>query len=194
METIYFATSNKRKVEDYSRRFAPLGFEVIQLDIELNEGRSLDILEIAKAKLEQAKAAYPNYKIIVEDRGFIIPSLNNFPGPFVKVFLNSIGIVGILDLMINKKDKTAKFVSVLGYFDGTQDHFFEDIEIGFLPDQIKGENLRGWTDILYIYGHPLFPKQSLAELSDSQWQEYLNEIEKQDYLTKFGDFLKGEVV
>ena len=190
MKTIYFATSNARKVEDYSRRFAPLGFEVVQLDIELNEGRSLDILEIAKAKLEQAKAAYPNYKIIVEDRGFIIPSLNNFPGPFVKVFLDSIGIVGILDLMINKKDKTVKFVSVLGYFDGTQDHFFQDIETGFLLDQIKGDNLRGWTDILYIYGHPIFPDQSLAELSDSHWQEYLNETEKQDYLTKFSDFLK----
>ena len=189
MKDIYFVTSNERKVADYNRRFEPLGYKVVQLNFDLNEGRSLDIGEISKLKLEQAKGASKNKPVFVEDRGFFIPELNGFPGPFVKLFLKSIGIVGILKLMANVNDRKAQFVSVLAYWDGEKEHFFYDNEEGFLVEEIRKGNLRGWTDILYIYGYKTHPGKALCELNDKEWEDYLKEIENNDYIKQFIDFL-----
>ena len=52
-----------------------------------------------------------------------------------------------------------------------------------------GDNLHGWTELLYIYGHPSFPDRSLAELNDEEWQEYLNAIETVDGFAMVRDYL-----
>ena len=64
-------------------------------------------------------------------------------------------------------------------------------EEGFVIDEPRGDNLHGWTELLYIYGHPSFPVCSLAELNDEEWKEYLAAIETvggfvmlRDYLAK----------
>jgi len=189
MKTILFVTSNSRKVEDYNRRFAKADYLVEQLNIDLNEGRSLDIQEITKLKLDQAKIASKNNPVFVEDRGFFIPTLNGFPGPFVKLFLKSIGIEGVIDLMKTKNDREAKFVSVLGFWDGENEYFFEEIEEGFITNDIRKGDIRGWTEILNIYGHSSFPGKALSELSDNEWEKYLSTIEKNDYINKFIRFL-----
>ena len=186
---IFLVTSNPRKVEDYNRRLDNSNYIIKNVSLDLNEGRSLDIKEIAELKLAQAKTLYPNERIIVEDRGFFIPALNNFPGPFVKVFLNSIGTKGLLKLMEGMEDRRANFVSVLAYFDGEKDHYFYDYEKGFLINEEKGSNIRGWTEILYIYGRETFPDRSLAELNDQEWESYLIDIEKNDFIEEFKTFL-----
>jgi non-canonical purine NTP pyrophosphatase (RdgB/HAM1 family) len=187
---IHLVTSNQRKVDDYNRRINLPNLEIVRLNVDLDEGRSLDIQEIANIKLQQAKKLFPNKAILVEDRGFFIPALNNFPGPFVKIFLKSIGIEGVLKLMESKEDRTALFITVLAYFDGNTDHFFVDTEIGFLGLTAKGNNIRGWTDILYIYGHEAFPNKSLAELNDEEWSKYLEKIEVNDYINQFLSFVQ----
>ena len=132
MKKILFITSNNRKIEDYNRRFEPAGYHIEQLNIDINEGRSLDIKEITHLKLQQAKKASEGNPVFVEDRGFFISALNGFPGPFVKLFLKSIGVQGIIDLMRTKTDRTAKFISVLGYWDGNKEHYFIETEEGFI--------------------------------------------------------------
>lgn len=189
MKKLLFVTSNDRKIKDYNRRFEPLGYHIEQLNIDLNEGRSLDIKEITQLKLQQAKKASLGNPVFVEDRGFFIPALNGFPGSFVKVFLKSIGVQGIIDLMRTKTDRTAKFISVLGYWDGNQEHYFIEIEDGFITNDVCVGDLRGWTEILYIYGYKTHPGRSLCELNDEEWNEYLCDIEKNDYIQKFLSFL-----
>ena len=186
---IFLVTSNPRKVEDYNRRLDNSNYIIKNVSLDLNEGRSLDIKEIAELKLAQAKTLYPNERIIVEDRGFFIPALNNFPGPFVKVFLNSIGTKGLLKLMEGMEDRRANFVSVLAYFDGEKDHYFYDYEKGFLINEEKRSNIRGRPEILYIYGRETFPDKSLAELNDQEWESYLIDIEKNDFIEEFKTFL-----
>jgi len=189
VKKIYFVTSNKRKVIDYNRRLALLGYKVLQLNNDLNEGRSLDIEEIAKLKLGQAREVSSGRPVFVEDRGFFIPAFQGFPGPFVKLFLKSIGISGLMKLMQDIEDRRAQFISVLAYWDGKQEHYFYDNEEGFLTKNIRSGDIRGWTDILYIYGYKTHPKKALCELNDTEWNEYLKEIEKNDYIKKFCDFL-----
>ena len=189
---IHFITSNQRKFTSLQKFLQPLGVDLQQLDYDFDEGRGLDIQMIAKSKLSQAKKTFPNKRLIIDDRGFFIPALKGFPGPFVKLLLDSFSYPGIIKLMQGETDRRAIFSFAVGYFDGEKDHIFVADEEGFIIDEPRGDNLHGWTGLLYIYGHPRFPGRSLAELNNEEWQEYLAAIETVDGFVMLRDYLKGE--
>ena len=186
---IHFITSNHQKFTSLQKLLQPLGIDLYQLDYDFDEGRGLDIQTIAKSKLYQAKKVFPNKRLIVDDRGFFIPALKGFPGPFVKLLLDSFSYPGIIKLMQGETDRRAIFSFVVGYFDGEKDHIFIADEEGFIIDEPRGDNLHGWTELLYIYGHPSFPGRSLAELNDEEWKEYLAAIEAVDGFAMVRDYL-----
>ena len=190
---IHFITSNQRKFASLQKLLQPLDIDLQQLDHDFDEGRGLDIQTIAKSKLAQAKKVFPNKRLIVDDRGFFIPALKGFPGPFVKLLLDSFNYPGIIKLMQGETDRRAIFSFAVGYFDGEKDHIFVADEEGFIIDQPRGDNLHGWTELLYIYGHPSFPGRSLAELNDEEWKEYLAAIEAVDGFAMVRDYLAGNL-
>ena len=191
-KTIYFVTSNRRKFASLKKLLQPLDIDLRRLDYDFDEGRSLDIRSITEDKLAQAKKAFPDKYLIVDDRGFFIPALKGFPGPFVKLLLDSFSYEGIIKLMHGETDRRAIFSFAVGYFDGTKDHIFVADEEGFITDKPRGNNLHGWTELLYIYGHPSFPGRSLAELNDSEWQGYLTAIEDVDAFVLLRDYLSSK--
>ena len=186
---IHFITSNQKKFTSLQKLLQPIGVDLQQLDYDFDEGRGLDIQTIAKSKLSQAKKAFPNKRLIVDDRGFFIPALKGFPGPFVKLLLDSFSYPGIIKLMQGETDRRAIFSFTVAYFDGKEDRIFVTDEEGFIIDEPRGDNLHGWTELLYIYGHPSFPGRSLAELNDEEWQEYLAAIEAVDGFVMLRDYL-----
>lgn len=121
-DVIYFVTSNSQKFTSLKNLLSPLGIDLRQLEYDFDEGRDLDIRKIAEAKLVQAKRAFPGKKSIVDDRGFFIPALKGFPGPFVKLVLDSFSHEGIAKLMQGELDRRAIFSFAAGYFDGEKDH------------------------------------------------------------------------
>lgn len=191
--SIHFITSNQRKFASLQKLLQPLGIDLHQLDYDFDEGRGLDIQTIAKSKLSQAKKVFPNKRLIVDDRGFFIPALKGFPGPFVKLLLDSFSYPGIIKLMQGETDRRAILSFTVSYFDGKEDHIFVADEEGFIIDQPRGDNLHGWTELLYIYGHPSFPGRSLAELNDEEWKEYLAAIEAVDGFAMVRDYLAGNL-
>ena len=190
---IHFITSNHQKFTSLQRLLQPLGVDLQQLDYDFDEGRGLDIQMIAKSKLSQAKKVFPNKRLIVDDRGFFITALKGFPGPFVKLLLDSFSYPSIVKLMQDETDRRAIFSFAVGYFDGGKDHIFVADEEGFIIDEPRGDNLHGWTVPLYIYGHPSFPGRSLAELNDEEWKEYLAAIEAVDGFAMVRDYLAGDL-
>lgn len=188
-EQVYFVTSSNKKFTSLRQLLAPIGVDLHKLEYDFDEGRDLDIRRIAEAKLLQAKRAFPEKKLIVDDRGFFIPALKGFPGPFVKLVLDSFSHQGIIKLMRGEADRRAIFSFAIGYFDGQSDHILIANEEGFIVDSSRGDNLHGWTELLYVYGHPSFPGRSLAELNDEEWQGYLTAIEDIDVFVKLRDFL-----
>ncbi len=175
-QDLYFVTSNNKKFQSLSKMLSPIGINLLRLEYDFDEGRELSIESVAKSKLDQAKQAFPDKKIVVDDRGFFIPALNGFPGPFVKLLLNSFSYKGLVKLMNGESDRRALFSYAIGYFDGHTDHIFVANEEGFITEKPQGDNLHGWTELLYIYGHPRYPGKSLAELTDAEWDDYLEQI------------------
>ena len=190
---IHFITSNHQKFASLQKLLHLLGVDLRQLEYDFDEGRGLDIQTIAKSKLSQAKKVFPNKRLIVDDRGFFIPALKGFPGPFVKLLLDSFSYPGIIKLMQGETDRRAIFSFTVGYFDGKEDHIFVADEEGFIIDEPRGDNLHGWTELLYIYGHPSFPGRSLAELNNEEWKEYLAAIETVDGFAILRDYLAGNL-
>ena len=192
-QDIYFITSNKKKYESLKKQLGSIGVTLKQQIYDFDEGRELSIEAVAKYKLAQAKKAFPDKKIIVDDRGFFIPALNGFPGPFVKLLLDSFSYKGLIKLMANEKDRRAIFSYAVAYYDGEKDKVLVANEVGFITNKPKGTNLHGWTDLLYVYGHPTFPNKSLAELDDKEWKEYLKSIEDVDPFSLLKKHLSSEL-
>lgn len=192
-KTIYFVTSNKKKFLSLKKKLASLNINLERLEYDFDEGRDLSIKQVAKKKLAQAKEAFPDKHLIVDDRGFFIPALNGFPGPFVKLLLESFSYRGLIKLMSGEKDRRAIFSYAVGYFNGKNDTIFVADEVGFITDTPKGDNLHGWTELLYVYGYPSFPDRSLAELSDSEWEKYLEDIEDIDSFALLEKYLSENI-
>ena len=192
-QDIYFITSNKKKYESLKKQLGAIGVTLKQQIYDFDEGRELSIEAVAKYKLAQAKKAFPDKKIIVDDRGFFLQALNGFPGPFVKLLLDSFSYKGLIKLMANEKDRRAIFSYAVAYYDGKKDKVLVANEVGFITNKPKGTNLHGWTDLLYVYGHPTFPNKSLAELDDKEWKEYLKSIEDVDPFSLLKKHLSSEL-
>lgn len=190
---IYFVTSNAKKFISLQKMLAPVEVDLQRLEYDFDEGRDLDIRKITEAKLAQAKRAFPGKRLVVDDRGFFIPALGGFPGPFVKLLLDSFSYKGLIKLMAGEIDRRAVFSFGLGYFDGASDTILTADEVGFITDEPRGDNLHGWTELLYVYGYDTFPGRSLAELDDDEWQEYLASIEEVDVFAKLRDYLAGKL-
>lgn len=186
---IYFVTSNTKKFISLQKMLASVEVNLRRLEYDFDEGRDLDIRKITEAKLAQAKRAFPGKRLVVDDRGFFIPALGGFPGPFVKLLLDSFSYKGLIKLMAGETDRRAIFSFGLGYFDGASDTILTADEVGFITDEPRGDNLHGWTELLYVYGYDTLPGKSLAELSDDEWQEYLISIEEVDVFAKLRDHL-----
>lgn len=186
---IYLVSTNKRKFEEYSAVINNVERKLVQFDAELIEPQSTDSMAIIEHKLQQAKQLLPGKRVLVDDRGFDIHALNGYPGPMLKFTLATIGYQGFLKLMEGKRDRRADFITSLGYYDGRDDAYFQTKEEGFLTEKPQGENLRGWNDLLYIYGYKTVPGKSLAEYSDAEWSAYLEALNEDDVMKQFLQYI-----
>jgi len=137
---LIFASKNEYKFKEIQEL---LNCHKIKLDlypIDLSETQS-DFLEvIASAK---ATCAYNTIKekLIVEDTGLFIHSLNNFPGPYSSFILKTIGNSGILDLLTTKSNRSATFKSVVAFNDGLCIRVFSGEVEGTISTYVAKE---GW--------------------------------------------------
>ncbi|MBQ9765942.1 MAG: hypothetical protein IJW18_07070, partial [Lachnospiraceae bacterium] len=85
-------------------------------DYDFREIRSESIEEIAIVKVLEA---YEMTKMptIALDAGFYVEKLNGFPGVYVQYFLGTIGIEGLLKLMIGEDERICCFKQCLAYYD-----------------------------------------------------------------------------
>ncbi|MFB6470837.1 MAG: XTP/dITP diphosphatase [Vulcanisaeta sp. AZ3] len=112
---VFFVTSNRGK-------FLEALSVLREYDIELQLDTSHKKLEIQSESLEDivnnaitniCRESVNEY-FVIEDDGLFISALNGFPGPYSSYVYKTIGLNGVLKLMINTNDRTAYFKSVVG--------------------------------------------------------------------------------
>jgi inosine triphosphate pyrophosphatase len=154
---VYFITGNKNKLKEAQAILND--FEILHESIELPElqGEPEDIVK-EKAKLAAKKLNKP---VFVEDTCLCFNALNGMPGPYVKHFIEKIGREGVVRLLSDYEDKSAKAVAIIGYCEPEKEpKIFEGVVEGTIVEP-RGESGFGWDPIFIPRGH----SRTFAEMS-----------------------------
>lgn len=153
-----FATSNKFKVDEANEVGKKFGIEFVQISQNYPEIRAENVEDVA---LDGARYVYKNFQkpVIVEDTGMYITALNGFPGSYSKFVFQKIGNEGILRLLHDKKDRSATFISAIGYFDGKILETFVGKVEGNIVEKNLGSDGFGYDPIFLPKGY----KKTFAE-------------------------------
>ncbi|MEM2849765.1 MAG: XTP/dITP diphosphatase [Candidatus Bathyarchaeia archaeon] len=111
---IYFATKNEGKFREAKPIFESLDLNLTMLDVDKIEIQSDSLEDIASYAAKELTERL-NLKVVVEDAGLFIKSLNGFPGPYSAYTFKTIGLNGILKLMGGVSDRYAYFLSIVAY-------------------------------------------------------------------------------
>lgn len=181
---LFFVTGNKGKFESINNVLKKYGIELIQKSLDIKEIRSDNIEEIATHKAIEAGKIL-NKPLIVEDSGFFIPSLNGFPGPYVRFVLNTMGIEKLLKV-IEGLDKKCYFRSVIVFWHPEKEiKMFKLDEHGTLSDQQTGnDKSESWSELWKVYV-PKGCSKPIAALTDGEYSR-----SREEWYDNFREFAK----
>lgn len=154
-KTITFVTGNENKLKEVlailkegsSADESPLkNYEIVNKSIDLEEVQgTIDEVTIHKAKLAAEKLGGP---VLVEDTCLGFHAFNNLPGPYIKWFVKSIGLQGLVDMLYKFEDKGASAICTFGYCDGpgAEVKLFQGVTEGKIVES-RGPTTFGWDSI-----------------------------------------------
>ena len=154
---ITVVTGNAHKAVEIAAFFSGT-IEVMHVALDIPEHRSKDVGEIAR---EKARYAYDRLHVplIVDDTAFSIDALNGFPGPYAAYVLGAIGNAGILKLMDDVADRTARFTTAIAFSDEHGPRVFAGTINGTIVYTPRGTGGFGYDPIFEVNG------RTLAELT-----------------------------
>lgn len=191
MKEILFVTGNKEKVKWAREMVKRFGISVIHKDMDIPEVKNFDFNKVldSKADFVRNKIKKP---FVVDDNGFYINCLNGFPGPFIKLAVNVLGVNNLVHLVGHYKDKTAVFKSGLMFVDSDNSRRMFIAEGRGKIVSPRGNSLRGWGELFKIY-QPEGWNKTLAEMGDNEWNKFMKELSKIDHFRKFARWFNKKV-
>jgi len=166
MNQLIFVTKNKNKLADAQKLLPDYEIENVKFDVP--EIQSLDPKEIAQEKL---RIAYEKLQkpCFVMDTSLSFECLNGFPGPFIKFWYEeSVGAEKTCKIANLFNEHGCEFKTILGYFDGQEAHFFEEIVKGALPTEPRGTFGYTWDNIFMPAGET----RTFAEMTFEEKHQY----------------------
>jgi XTP/dITP diphosphohydrolase len=143
LTTLHFASGNENKFLEIEKLFEKeketkneKNVRVIFSKILIKEIQSDSIIEVAEDKVRKAFKVIKK-PLIVEDDGLFIEDLNGFPGIYSSFVFNTIGNKGILDLLMDNKNRRANFLSIFSFFDGKTIETFSGKTSGYITTKIS---------------------------------------------------------
>ena len=155
MEIIY-VTDNKEKFET-AQLILGDKVKLKEVSLDLIEPQRIKPKEVSEIKAKQAYAILKK-PLFVTDTGLSLYSFNGFPGALIKFFNEYTGQKGILKLLDDVKNRSAKAIVSLTFYDGKTMKTFEGITEGSIAEKEWPE---GWE-----YDKIFIPKGS-----DKTWAE-----------------------
>lgn len=188
-DKIFFGTGNPKKLKEIrevlGERFTLLSFTDLPEPLEVEETE--DTLEgnaILKARAYHAATGLPCF---ADDTGLEVTALGGRPGVYSARYAGPDGdatrnMHKLLQELDGIQDRSARFRTVIAWYDGTQLHTFEGILSGRIGLAPVGSNGFGYDPVFYPDGMD----QTLAELDADQKNAISH---RGQALRKFVDFL-----
>lgn len=181
-----FITTNSGK-----REWLSMEFKAFDIDINI-KSPMVKIIEpqadsFEEVSISKARQAYDAVKapVVVEDGGFSIPALSDFPGVYSKYINQTIGNEGLLKL-VEGKDRNAYFITATSFFDGEILKTFTKKIYGTIPLVESPTNSKNaWSNLWKIFIPDGYTK-TLSEMSEAELIAYQqNGAKKQSSLASF---------
>jgi XTP/dITP diphosphohydrolase len=146
MPTITFATGNEGKLSEARQQLEPLGFEIDAYGGGYPEIQADTLEAVARFGLETLAGEVPE-PFLLEDAGLFVDALEGFPGVYSSYVFGTLGNEGILSLLADADDPSARFRSVIGFrVDGEEHTFVGEVE-GTITEQARGSGGFGFDPI-----------------------------------------------
>lgn len=129
MKELIYITGNENKLKNASAFLSKYGLTVTGQKVDTREIQSDKVADIA---INKARDAYDMVggQLFINDASWHIPSLNGFPGPYMRYIVNWFNTEDLLALMSNKTDRTIILRDTIAYKDARQEKVFTNDVFG----------------------------------------------------------------
>jgi non-canonical purine NTP pyrophosphatase (RdgB/HAM1 family) len=172
MNKIYFSTGNERKIIEARATCDLFGIEVIPIELHFDEIQSHDPIAISKQKVQDAYERAHTSAIVVADTSWSIPSLNGFPGGYMKDIAEWLSPQDFINLLADKDDKTIIFRETIVYKDETEVKLFSKEYKGVVATSPRGNNGNSFDKVAEFNGKTFAENQDKDQTSHKP-EEYV---------------------
>lgn len=196
MTTINFITSNKGKIAALERALKTENageVEVVAQDLNLLEPQFDTVKEVSLYKAQRAFEMLQK-PVLVEDGGFCIAALNDFPGVYTKYAIKTIGANGIIKLLEGVEDRQARFISYATYIDAAGEvRQFERKggQVDICCRKVNIDSPYAWSELWKIIYVKKYGK-ALCEMSKAEVDDYMTGTSVEGSLQQFAKWYVGE--
>ncbi len=162
-DKLVLMTQNQHKLTELRPLFERFDVSFETTSMEKFEIRADNVEAVAH---EAAITAYDILKqpVVLDDSGLLVNALNGFPGTYSAYVSKTIGNAGVLRLMNGIDERTAKFVTAVGYADGSNIRTFVGVMDGNIAQAPAGKGGFGYDPIFIPRGETqTYAQLSLAE-------------------------------
>jgi non-canonical purine NTP pyrophosphatase (RdgB/HAM1 family) len=177
MKQLVFVTGNDHKAKYFSKM---VGLEVERVSIDLDEIQSLDLKEVVEHKVKQAYKEL-NRPVVVEDTKLVFNALGRLPGPFIKYFLDELGVDGICKMLNNYNDRSAIAGAAIAYYDGKTLKIFENEHHGSISLVPEGDSGFGWNRVFIPEGE----ETTLGSMTEEEFEKHYKKIKPFSEFSKY---------
>jgi len=171
MKSLYLATQNAHKVEELSALLGDF-FQIRSIsDLHISEEIPETGQTLAENSMQKARYVAERFGVtcLADDSGLEVRALNGAPGVFSARYAgepknDQSNCVKLLSEMRDKKDRQARFVTVLTFHENGQFVQFEGEIIGEITHEARGQQGFGYDPLFLPFGQTrTFAEMSLTE-------------------------------
>jgi len=137
-QMLYFVTSNKDKIFLAKKNLEPLGIKFDNKPFEIPEIQSDNDREVAIRKAVDAFGFFQN-PLFVSDDSWYIPSLNGFPGPYMKNINQWLNAEDLIRLMEPYENRKIILRQTICFTDGKETKIFSQDNNGIILNEPQGK-------------------------------------------------------
>jgi XTP/dITP diphosphohydrolase len=164
MRKVQLITSNPGKLKEFRAALEPLGFEVAHLPLDVEEIQADTLEEVVADCMRQVRERRVK-DFILDDSGLFVDALNGFPGVYSSYALRTLGCEGLLKLLDDVEDRSARFECCIGCsLEGREDIVLKEVCQGLIIGTMRGQGGFGFDPIFAADGEErTFAEMPLAE-------------------------------